>query len=239
MEKTFTLGQVFSAGAIGLLTGYFISRNQSQKRSSGSSRSKASKNANQKKSNKNDNKSLDPTLSTKPKKQIEGEDQDGEDDEEDDDNDEDDDDDDDDFTDQDTEDEDGDDLLVEFDLHEEYKMVLVIRSDLGMGKGKAAAQCCHATLANYKELLNKSPQTLKRWEYHSQAKITLKVDSEEEMQVLRLLLLQAQAKSLGLAAHSIQDAGRTQIARGSRTVLAVGPGPVSVINSVTGKLKLY
>lgn len=27
-----------------------------------------------------------------------------------------------------------------------------------MGKGKAAAQCCHATLANYKELSKKSPK---------------------------------------------------------------------------------
>lgn len=52
-------------------------------------------------------------------------------------------------------------------------------------------------------------------------------------------MLQAQAMSLGLAAHTIRDAGRTQIAAGSRTVLAVGPGPVSVVNSVTGQLKLY
>lgn len=33
---------------------------------------------------------------------------------------------------------------------EEHKMVLVVRSDLGMGKGKVAAQCGHATLACYK-----------------------------------------------------------------------------------------
>ncbi|KAG0292422.1 hypothetical protein BGZ98_002585, partial [Dissophora globulifera] len=75
---------------------------------------------------------------------------------------------------------------------------------------------------------------LKRWEYCGQAKVTLKVDSEDDM-----LLLQAQAQSLGLAAHSIRDAGRTQIAAGSRTVLAVGPGPISVVNGVTGHLKLY
>ena len=30
---------------------------------------------------------------------------------------------------------------------EDTKMVLVVRQDLKMGKGKAAAQCCHATLA--------------------------------------------------------------------------------------------
>ena len=29
---------------------------------------------------------------------------------------------------------------------DEFKMVLVVRNDLKMGKGKAAAQCSHATL---------------------------------------------------------------------------------------------
>lgn len=38
------------------------------------------------------------------------------------------------------------------------------------------------------------------------------------------LELQAIALSLGLPAQTIQDAGRTQIAAGSRTVLGVGPG---------------
>ncbi|ORZ26378.1 peptidyl-tRNA hydrolase, partial [Lobosporangium transversale] len=124
--------------------------------------------------------------------------------------------------------------LIDFDTREEYKMVLVIRSDLGMGKGKAAAQCCHATLANYKDLLRTSPMTLRAWEARGQAKVTLKIDSEEEMVQLR-----AQARSIGLAANCIRDAGRTQIAAGSMTVLAIGPGPVSRVNSVTGKLKLY
>lgn len=32
--------------------------------------------------------------------------------------------------------------------------------------------------------------------------------------------------------------GRTQIAAGSRTVLGVGPGPVELVNKVTGKLRL-
>ncbi len=33
------------------------------------------------------------------------------------------------------------------------KMVLVVRTDLEMGKGKAAAQCCHACLAAYESSL--------------------------------------------------------------------------------------
>ncbi|WEW60855.1 aminoacyl-tRNA hydrolase [Emydomyces testavorans] len=117
---------------------------------------------------------------------------------------------------------------------EEVKLVLVVRTDLGMGKGKIAAQCSHATLACYKYYFSKSPESpiLKRWERGGQAKVALQVKSEEEM-----LLLQAKAQSLGLCAQVIQDAGRTQIASGSRTVLGI-LGPKSVVDSVTGHLKL-
>lgn len=65
-----------------------------------------------------------------------------------------------------------------------YKMVLVIRTDLQMSKGKVAAQCSHATLAAYKTSLNGSkPQLdwLKKWEAEGQAKITLKVESEHKL----------------------------------------------------------
>lgn len=41
---------------------------------------------------------------------------------------------------------------------EEHKMVLVVRTDLGMGKGKVAAQCGHASLACYKRALKHMPR---------------------------------------------------------------------------------
>ncbi|KAF7192571.1 putative peptidyl-tRNA hydrolase 2 [Pseudocercospora fuligena] len=115
---------------------------------------------------------------------------------------------------------------------EECKLVLVVRSDLGMTK---AAQCGHATLACYKTFLQADPnhKILKQWESLGQAKVALKVDSEDEM-----LMLQAQAVSLGLCAKLIHDAGRTQIASGSATVLGIGPAPKSKIDQVTGHLKL-
>jgi peptidyl-tRNA hydrolase, PTH2 family len=78
----------------------------------------------------------------------------------------------------------------------------------------------------------KSP-LLRRWERFGQAKVALQVKSEEEMMVL-----QATAISLGLVAEVIADAGRTQIASGSHTVLGIGPAPKSVIDRVTGELKL-
>jgi len=42
----------------------------------------------------------------------------------------------------------------------------------------------------------------------------------------------------GLPTHVVRDAGRTEVAAGSVTVLAVGPGPVALIDTVTGKLRL-
>ncbi|PYH73459.1 aminoacyl-tRNA hydrolase [Aspergillus vadensis CBS 113365] len=125
--------------------------------------------------------------------------------------------------------------LANFDSsNEEVKLVLVVRTDLGMTKGKIAAQCSHATLACYKYLTAYTPNSgiLRRWESQGQAKIALQVKSEEEMEEM-----QAKAISLGLCARVITDAGRTQIASGSRTVLGV-LGPKSVVDSVTGHLKL-
>jgi len=117
---------------------------------------------------------------------------------------------------------------------EDVKLVLAVRTDLGMGKGKIAAQCSHATLACYKYLLNHAPSAplLKRWEWGGQPKIAVQVKSEEELETL-----QAQSFSLGLCARIIHDAGRTQIAAGSATVLGV-LGPKSVVDQVTGQLKL-
>ena len=144
------------------------------------------------------------------------------------------------------------------DNSEEVKLVLVVRMDLGITKGiystnvsiilhicvasaydlflvgKIAAQCGHATLACYKYFLEYAPNSpiLKKWERGGQAKIALQVRSEDE-----LLVMQAQAISLGLCTRVIQDAGRTQIASGSKTVLGV-LGPKSVVDGVTGHLKL-
>ncbi|EAT85084.1 aminoacyl-tRNA hydrolase [Parastagonospora nodorum] len=133
-------------------------------------------------------------------------------------------------------DEDDDTTPAEFNgNNEECKMVLVVRTDLGMTKGKIGAQCGHATLACYKHFLRTAPNspTLRRWESLGQAKVALQVKSEEELE-----MLQAQALSLGVVAHIIHDAGRTQIASGSATVLGIGPAPKSVIDQVTGHLKL-
>ncbi|KAL1211454.1 hypothetical protein V5N11_023469 [Cardamine amara subsp. amara] len=118
------------------------------------------------------------------------------------------------------------------DFRKNFKMVLVVRNDLKMGKGKIAAQCSHATLGLYKKLLQRAPKVLNRWEYCAQPKVVVKIESEEEM-----LVLQERAKSLKLPTHITIDAGKTQIAPNSRTVMAT-LGPVDNVDDVTGGLKL-
>ena len=53
-----------------------------------------------------------------------------------------------------------------------------------------------------------------------------------------ILALMGVARSLGITAEVVADAGRTQIEAGSLTVLGVGPAPKSMIDKVTGHLKL-
>lgn len=118
------------------------------------------------------------------------------------------------------------------EILDDFKMVLVVRNDLKMGKGKIAAQCSHATLGLYKKLLDRAPKSLSRWEMCGQVKVVLKIESEED-----LLVLQERAKSLKLPTHITIDAGRTQIAPNSRTVMAI-LGPADVVDDVTGGLRL-
>lgn len=118
------------------------------------------------------------------------------------------------------------------EILEDFKMVLVARNDLKMGKGKVAAQCSHATLGLYKKLILKAPKALNRWEMCGQVKVVLKCESEEDM-----LALQERARLLKLPTHITIDAGRTQIAPNSRTVMAI-LGPADIVDDVTGGLKL-
>jgi len=115
----------------------------------------------------------------------------------------------------------------------DYKMVLLVRNDLNMGKGKIAAQCSHATLGAFKKAQKKDKRALDGWEEGGQAKVVLRAQNEQEM-----LDLEEEARKEKLITYLVVDAGKTQVASGTNTVLAIGPGEVSEIDKVTGKLKL-
>jgi peptidyl-tRNA hydrolase, PTH2 family len=113
------------------------------------------------------------------------------------------------------------------------KQAIVVRTDIKMGKGKLAAQAAHASLSSAETAMKKKPSWFDRWKEGGQAKIVLKVDSEEDLRVLY-----QKAKTAGLPASMIEDRGLTQLEPGTVTCLGIGPGPDAEIDEITGKLKL-
>lgn len=123
--------------------------------------------------------------------------------------------------------------LLSCNSDEELKMVLVVRQDLKMGAGKIASQCAHAATGIYSELMESHRSLLRKWELCGQAKIVVTCKNQQEMNKLR-----DAAESIGLPTFIVADAGRTQVSAGSNTVLAIGPGSKSAVDSVTGKQRL-
>lgn len=117
---------------------------------------------------------------------------------------------------------------------EELKMVLVVNDELKMGKGKIGAQCAHASVGLV-EKLHESGEVvrLQQWEELGAAKVCLRASDTQELRALA-----AGAREAGLPIYLVQDAGRTQVAPGSRTVLAIGPAAKSQIDKITGQLRL-
>ncbi|GJP49228.1 hypothetical protein CLOM_g8466 [Closterium sp. NIES-68] len=112
-------------------------------------------------------------------------------------------------------------------------MVLVVRQDLKMGSGKVAAQCAHAAVGVLTDLQSSNKSLLRHYEACGQPKIVVTCSNLKEMNELR-----GKAQQHRLPVYTVCDAGRTQVAAGSKTVLAVGPGPKALVDSVTGNQRL-
>ncbi len=116
----------------------------------------------------------------------------------------------------------------------DIKQVIVVRSDLKMGKGKLAAQVAHAALDAAETARKKHPGWYESWREGGQGKVVVKTEGGEQA----LEELQKQARILGLPVSLVQDRGLTQLEPGTTTCLGIGPGPSVEIDKVTGRLKL-
>lgn len=128
------------------------------------------------------------------------------------------------------------------------KLVIAIRRDLHMTRGKEIAQACHAVVG---ALLDRSGYTYDAekgelnhvrmdkdtlaWLEGGAAKICVKVDSEQA-----LYDLERKAEAAGIRSCLIVDDGLTMF-HGVKTptCIAVGPAAASGIDSITGGLPLY
>lgn len=119
------------------------------------------------------------------------------------------------------------------DRDSEYKVVILMRQDLKMSKGKSAAQACHAAVSCALASKKKDPSSFSEWEACGQKIAVLKVDGE-----MQLFEFKAIADRQGITNSIIRDAGRTEINPGTYTCLGMGPEKQSVLDKITGDLKM-
>ncbi|MCH8519787.1 MAG: peptidyl-tRNA hydrolase Pth2 [Nanoarchaeota archaeon] len=112
----------------------------------------------------------------------------------------------------------------------ELKQVILMRTDLQMGKGKMIAQGAHASV---QAVLESNKKLLLNWKRGGMKKVALKVNSQEELEELIEKALQDD-----LTALTIRDAGKTQVESGTMTCGAIGPAPEEKINKICGHLQL-
>jgi PTH2 family peptidyl-tRNA hydrolase len=110
------------------------------------------------------------------------------------------------------------------------KQVIVLRTDIEIGKGKLAAQAAHASV---EAVLKTDPKKVEKWEKEGAKKVVLKVNSEKE-----LTDMYKKAVKTHLFTALIADRGLTQLEPGTKTALGIGPDTEEKIDKVTGKLKL-
>ena len=118
-------------------------------------------------------------------------------------------------------------------LTDELTMVLVTRSDLTMSKGKLAAQCSHATAECILKAKRIAPKTLEKYRTNGARKI---VCSASNLENLKRIF--GEANDSGLICYMVKDAGHTEILSGTVTVVGIGPGPRSTIDTITSSLPL-
>jgi PTH2 family peptidyl-tRNA hydrolase len=121
-----------------------------------------------------------------------------------------------------------------------FKMVFVVNSSLKMSTGKIASQTAHSAVSLYIKAKSEGRKKwllvfdeIDVWVRTGQAKVVLKGQSAQQ-----LLDLEKKAADMGLSTETIRDAGRTQIAPGSLTCLAIF-GRIADVDAVTGSLPLY
>jgi len=114
-----------------------------------------------------------------------------------------------------------------------YKMVIAVRTDLEMGKGKIAVEVAHAAISALEEARRLHNDWVDAWLNEGQCKIAVKVGSDND-----LVILNEEAASLGLPTALVRDRGLTQVPPDTATCLGIGPAPAEIIDKMTGHLKL-
>ena len=116
----------------------------------------------------------------------------------------------------------------------EYKLVVVVRTDLGISKGKMAAQVAHAAVNCTLKSRKSDSSNFKKWFDEGQKKVVVKGQNESTLRDL-----QQHAREIGLVSSLVTDAGLTEVPAGTVTCLGIGPASESEIDLITGDYSLF
>ena len=117
------------------------------------------------------------------------------------------------------------------------KQVIILRADLNMSAGKAAAQASHASLMAFLQTAQKYPNKIEEWFKTGQGKIILQVNSENELKQIHAELT---GDPTGPAiCYLVRDSGLTELKEMEYTALGIGPFNKDYIDGFTKQLKLY
>ena len=115
----------------------------------------------------------------------------------------------------------------------EYKMVIVIRTDIKLSPGKMAAQVAHAAVNCSFSAKKNHTKWFRKWYDEGQRKVVLKVSGLKELRELHM-----DARGNDLPNSLITDAGHTELPPGTVTCLGIGPAPGNLVDKVSGSLPL-
>ncbi|MFX1455973.1 MAG: peptidyl-tRNA hydrolase Pth2 [Promethearchaeota archaeon] len=116
---------------------------------------------------------------------------------------------------------------------EEFKQVILIRTDLKMGTGKKCVQSCHASVSASDLVRVHNKNVWKNWKNSGQKKVVIKLNNIEHMiEIIKKL------DSDNIPYFIVKDAGLTQLPPDTTTAIGVGPVESSRIDKITGDLKL-
>lgn len=121
--------------------------------------------------------------------------------------------------------------LLRLGVMEELQMVIVVRKDIKLPKGKLAVQASHAAVSL--AMKAKDTKTYREWFSSGQKKVLVYCENEKV-----LLSLMQKAKDKGLKTALVQDAGRTVVEPGTKTCIAIGPALESSFVGLTDTLSL-
>ena len=115
----------------------------------------------------------------------------------------------------------------------DFKQVILIRTDLKMSAGKKCAQACHASVSASDLTKNKDKRAWKNWKLSGQKKVILKARSKEE-----IISIYTKVEKQSIPCFLVRDAGLTQLEPGTTTALGIGPVSAKEIDKITGDLPL-